>query len=198
VPAQSRATTRGRCCCSSPPTPSRSGPLRPMPPDAERQQGRAEDLPGRMNRHQVRLQRPARRRPVCGSRGAPAESRRLFQRPTSFVGGAIPTKANLRRPLPRQPERRRPLLLLAHTDVVEAKSARDWTVDPFTLTERGRATSTARRAFGDDKAQARGSGSRTWIRYRREGFTPDRDNHRRASRRTKRGGGPVQTVSPGC
>jgi acetylornithine deacetylase/succinyl-diaminopimelate desuccinylase-like protein len=66
---------------------------------------------------------------------------------------------------------RRPLLLLAHTDVVEAKRE-DWSMDPFTLTERdgyfyGRGT-------GDDKAQAA-----VWVanllRYKREGFRPDRD-----------------------
>jgi acetylornithine deacetylase/succinyl-diaminopimelate desuccinylase-like protein len=87
-----------------------------------------------------------------------------------FVGGAIPTKANLVVRY-RGTGRGRPLLLLAHTDVVEAKRE-DWTMDPFTLTERdgyfyGRGT-------GDDKAQAA-----VWIanliRYKREGFKPDRD-----------------------
>jgi len=87
-----------------------------------------------------------------------------------FVGGAIPTKANLVVRY-RGTGRLRPLLLLAHTDVVEAKRE-DWSMDPFTLTERdgyfyGRGT-------GDDKAQAA-----IWIanliRYKREGFKPDRD-----------------------
>ena len=87
-----------------------------------------------------------------------------------FVGGAIPTKANLVVRY-RGTGRSRPLLLLAHTDVVEARRE-DWTMDPFTLTERdgyfyGRGT-------GDDKAQAA-----VWIanliRYKREGFKPDRD-----------------------
>lgn len=87
-----------------------------------------------------------------------------------FVGGAIPTKANL---VVRYHGTggARPILLLAHTDVVEAKRD-DWSMDPFTLTEKdgyfyGRGT-------GDDKAQAA-----VWIanliRYRREGFKPDRD-----------------------
>jgi len=87
-----------------------------------------------------------------------------------FIGGAIPTKANL---VVRYHGTggRRPILLLAHTDVVEAKRE-DWSMDPFTLTERdgyfyGRGT-------GDDKAQAA-----VWIanliRYKREGFRPDRD-----------------------
>jgi acetylornithine deacetylase/succinyl-diaminopimelate desuccinylase-like protein len=66
---------------------------------------------------------------------------------------------------------RKPLLLLAHTDVVEAKRE-DWSMDPFQLIEKdgyfyGRGT-------GDDKAQAA-----VWIanliQYRAEGFTPDRD-----------------------
>ena len=105
---------------------------------------------------------------------AEAVARRLkaagFPDADIFVGGAIPTKANLVVRY-RGTGRSRPLLLLAHTDVVEAKRE-DWTMDPFTLTERdgyfyGRGT-------GDDKAQAA-----VWIanliRYKREGFKPDRD-----------------------
>jgi len=87
-----------------------------------------------------------------------------------FVGGASPKKANL---VARYhgTGRRKPILLLAHTDVVEAKRE-DWTMDPFQFTEKdgyfyGRGT-------GDDKAQAA-----VWIanliRYKREGFQPDRD-----------------------
>ena len=66
---------------------------------------------------------------------------------------------------------RKPLLLVAHTDVVEAKRE-DWSIDPFQLTEKdgyfyGRGT-------GDDKAQAA-----VWIaillQYKAEGFVPDRD-----------------------
>jgi acetylornithine deacetylase/succinyl-diaminopimelate desuccinylase-like protein len=87
-----------------------------------------------------------------------------------FVGGAIPTKANL---VVRYhgAGRRKPILLLAHTDVVEALRE-DWSTDPFQFIERdgyfyGRGT-------GDDKAQAA-----VWIanliRYKREGFQPDRD-----------------------
>ena len=87
-----------------------------------------------------------------------------------FVGGAIPTKANLVVRY-RGNGRRKPLLLLAHTDVVEAKRE-DWSIDPYQFIERdgyfyGRGT-------GDDKAQAA-----VWIanliRYKREGFKPDRD-----------------------
>jgi acetylornithine deacetylase/succinyl-diaminopimelate desuccinylase-like protein len=87
-----------------------------------------------------------------------------------FVGGAIPTKANL---VVRYhgTGAKKPVLLLAHTDVVEAKRE-DWSTDPFQFIERdgyfyGRGT-------GDDKAQAA-----VWIanliRYKREGFKPDRD-----------------------
>ncbi len=66
---------------------------------------------------------------------------------------------------------RRPLLLLAHLDVVEARKE-DWSFDPFKLTEQdgyfyGRGTT-------DDKAMAA-----VWIAnlilYRQEGFMPDRD-----------------------
>ena len=87
-----------------------------------------------------------------------------------FVGGAIPKKANLVVRY-RGTGARKPILLLAHTDVVEAKRE-DWSMDPFQLSERdsffyGRGT-------GDDKAQAA-----VWIanliQYKREGFKPDRD-----------------------
>src|SRR5580658_6364830 len=87
-----------------------------------------------------------------------------------FIGGASPKKANL---VVRYhgTGARKPILLLAHTDVVEAKRE-DWSMDPFQFLERdgffyGRGT-------GDDKAQAA-----VWIanliRYKREGFKPDRD-----------------------
>src|SRR4051795_4495517 len=87
-----------------------------------------------------------------------------------FVGGAIPTKANV---VVRYhgTGAAKPILLLAHIDVVEAKRE-DWTTDPFTLIEKdgyfyGRGTI-------DDKAQAA-----VWIanliRYKREGFRPTRD-----------------------
>lgn len=87
-----------------------------------------------------------------------------------FVGGAIPKKANL---VVRYhgTGARKPLLLLAHIDVVEAKRE-DWSMDPFVFTEKdgyfyGRGTR-------DDKAQAA-----VWIanliQYKNEGFKPDRD-----------------------
>ena len=86
------------------------------------------------------------------------------------LGGAIDKKGNLVVRY-RGTGAHKPLLLLAHIDVVEAKRE-DWTVDPFLLTEKdgyfyGRGT-------GDDKAQAA-----VWIanliQYKKEGFKPDRD-----------------------
>src|SRR5712692_1514735 len=93
-----------------------------------------------------------------------------FAEPDIFMGGAIPKKANLVVRY-RGTGGRKPILLLAHTDVVEAKRE-DWSMDPFQFVERdgyfyGRGT-------GDDKAQAA-----VWIanllRYKREGLRPDRD-----------------------
>ena len=66
---------------------------------------------------------------------------------------------------------RKPILLLAHLDVVEAKRE-DWSVEPFKLIEQdgyfyGRGT-------GDDKFMAAAFVANL-IRYRQEGFKPDRD-----------------------
>jgi acetylornithine deacetylase/succinyl-diaminopimelate desuccinylase-like protein len=66
---------------------------------------------------------------------------------------------------------RKPMLLLAHIDVVEARRE-DWTYDPFKLTEKdgwfyGRGT-------GDDKFMAAAFVT-TLIRYKQEGYKPDRD-----------------------
>lgn len=105
---------------------------------------------------------------------AQAVARRLraagFPDADIFVGGANPKKANLVVRY-RGTGRRRPILLVAHTDVVEAKRE-DWSMDPFTLTEKDGYFYA--RGTGDDKAQAA-----VWIanliRYKREGFRPDRD-----------------------
>jgi len=87
-----------------------------------------------------------------------------------FIGGAIPNKANLVVRY-RGAGKLKPILLLAHIDVVEAKRE-DWTLDPFTFTEKdgyyyGRGTA-------DDEAQVA-----VWlanlIRYKRERYRPDRD-----------------------
>jgi acetylornithine deacetylase/succinyl-diaminopimelate desuccinylase-like protein len=87
-----------------------------------------------------------------------------------FVGGAIPTKANV---VVRYhgTGARKPLLLLAHIDVVEALRE-DWTVDPFVFLEKdgyfyGRGTA-------DDKAQA-AVWVATLLRFKRENYKPDRD-----------------------
>jgi len=66
---------------------------------------------------------------------------------------------------------RKPLLLLAHLDVVEAKRE-DWSFDPFVFLEKdgyfyGRGT-------GDDKAMA-SILTANLIRLKQEGFKPDRD-----------------------
>jgi acetylornithine deacetylase/succinyl-diaminopimelate desuccinylase-like protein len=66
---------------------------------------------------------------------------------------------------------RRPILLLAHLDVVEARRE-DWSVDPFKLTDKdgyfyGRGT-------GDDKYMAAAFVANL-IRYKQEGYRPDRD-----------------------
>jgi len=66
---------------------------------------------------------------------------------------------------------RKPILLLAHLDVVEAKPE-DWSVDPFKLLEKdgylyGRGT-------GDDKFMAAAFVANL-IRYKQENFKPDRD-----------------------
>jgi len=81
-----------------------------------------------------------------------------------------PRKGNLVARL-RGTGKRKPLLLVAHLDVVPALRS-DWSVDPFKLTEQdgyfyGRGSS-------DDKYMA-SSFVTNLIRYRKEGYKPDRD-----------------------
>ncbi|MGH9331537.1 MAG: M20/M25/M40 family metallo-hydrolase [Vicinamibacterales bacterium] len=81
-----------------------------------------------------------------------------------------PRKGNLVARL-RGTGRQKPILLLAHLDVVEARRG-DWSMDPFTFTEKdgffyGRGTS-------DDKAMA-AIFVANLIRYRQESWTPGRD-----------------------
>ena len=92
-----------------------------------------------------------------------------------FLGGPRPDKGNIvvRYHGSGGIAGRRPLLLLAHLDVVQALK-KDWSpdLDPFTFTERdgyyyGRGT-------GDDKAMA-SIFVATLIRYKRDGYVPDRD-----------------------
>ncbi len=105
---------------------------------------------------------------------AEAAARRLraagFPASDIFLGGAKSTKFNLVVRL-HGTGAKKPILLLAHTDVVEAKRA-DWSMEPFTLIEKdgfyyGRGTS-------DDKAQA-AVWLATIIRMKQENFRPDRD-----------------------
>lgn len=66
---------------------------------------------------------------------------------------------------------RRPILLLAHLDVVEAKRD-DWSVDPFKFLEKG-GYFYGRGSF-DDKSMA-AIFVANLIRYKQEGYKPDRD-----------------------
>src|SRR5438309_3879139 len=66
---------------------------------------------------------------------------------------------------------RKPILLVAHIDVVPA-SREDWSTDPFKLTEQDGYFYA--RGSGDDKYMA-ASFIANLIRYRQEGFKPDRD-----------------------
>ncbi len=82
-----------------------------------------------------------------------------------------PRKGNLVARYRGRDSGRKPLLLLAHIDVVEA-NPEDWTLDPFTFTEQdgyyyGRGTM-------DDKDEA-AIHIATLIRLKEEGFQPDRD-----------------------
>jgi len=86
------------------------------------------------------------------------------------VFNPAPQKGNLVARL-RGTGARRPILLMAHLDVVEARRE-DWTLDPFTFTERdgyyyGRGTT-------DDKNLV-AAWVTTLVRMKQEGFTPDRD-----------------------
>lgn len=92
-----------------------------------------------------------------------------------FVGGPRPEKFNVVARIhgKRPPNVRKPLLLLAHIDVVEALKA-DWSndLDPFVFTERdgyyyGRGTA-------DDKAMASIFVANVF-RMKKEGYVPDRD-----------------------
>jgi acetylornithine deacetylase/succinyl-diaminopimelate desuccinylase-like protein len=139
---------------------------RAMPPESERQLARA------IYKEMVEIKSGYTTGATTPVAEAAAKRLRAAGFPDTdiFVGGASPTKANLVVRY-RGTGRRKPILLLAHTDVVEAKRE-DWSMDPFTFVEKdgyfyGRGT-------GDDKAQAA-----IWIanliRYKREGFKPDRD-----------------------
>jgi acetylornithine deacetylase/succinyl-diaminopimelate desuccinylase-like protein len=83
---------------------------------------------------------------------------------------AAPKRGNLVARL-RGTGKQKPIILMAHLDVVEAKRE-DWTTDPFQLVEKdgyfyGRGT-------GDDKFMA-SAWVANMIRWKQEGYKPDRD-----------------------
>src|ERR1700676_4326456 len=82
----------------------------------------------------------------------------------------VPRKGNLVASL-RGTGARKPILLVAHLDVVPA-SREDWSVEPFKLTEQD-GYFYARRS-GDDKYMAAAFVTNL-IRYKQEGYKPDRD-----------------------
>jgi acetylornithine deacetylase/succinyl-diaminopimelate desuccinylase-like protein len=88
-----------------------------------------------------------------------------------IVAPERPKDGNLVAVLRGTDRRAKPILLLAHIDVVEARRE-DWTRDPFTLVEEGGYFYA--RGVADDKAMA-AIFTDSMIRYRREGFRPRRD-----------------------
>ena len=86
------------------------------------------------------------------------------------VFSPAPRKGNLVARL-RGTGARKPILLLAHLDVVPA-NREDWSVDPFKLTEQDGYYYA--RGSGDDKFMAAAFVTNL-IRYKQEGYRPDRD-----------------------
>ncbi len=85
--------------------------------------------------------------------------------------GPVPHKGNLVARLRGRNTGKKPILLLAHLDVVEADPG-DWSLDPFKFTEQdgwfyGRGTT-------DDKDEA-AIWTTNLIRWKQEGYVPDRD-----------------------
>jgi len=87
------------------------------------------------------------------------------------VIGPTPDRGNLVVRYRGRDSGRRPILLLAHLDVVAADPA-DWELDPFVLTERDGYF--IARGTRDDKDEA-SVHIANLIRFKREGFQPDRD-----------------------
>jgi len=87
-----------------------------------------------------------------------------------FIGGAAERKGNLVATL-RGTGKRKPLLLLAHLDVVEARRE-DWTTDPFKFEEIDGFYYA--RGASDDKAMA-AIFIANLVRLKQEKFVPDRD-----------------------
>jgi acetylornithine deacetylase/succinyl-diaminopimelate desuccinylase-like protein len=108
------------------------------------------------------------------ARAADAMAARL--RAAGFSGSEVqvfkpaPRKGNLLARL-RGSGARKPILLLAHLDVVPA-NPEDWSLDPFRFTEKG--GHFYGRGTSDDKAMAANLVANL-IRYKKEGHKPDRD-----------------------
>jgi acetylornithine deacetylase/succinyl-diaminopimelate desuccinylase-like protein len=111
-----------------------------------------------------------------GDTGRAADAMAARLRAAGFTGADVqvfkpaPRKGNLVARL-HGTGARKPILLLAHIDVVEARPE-DWSADPFRLTEKdgyyyGRGS-------GDDKYMAANFVANL-IRYKQEGYRPDRD-----------------------
>jgi len=109
------------------------------------------------------------------TRAAEAIAARLeaagFPKDDVRILGPLPNKGNVVARLRGRNAGQKPIILLAHLDVVEALPT-DWTVDPFRFLERdgwfyGRGTT-------DDKDEA-AVWTATLIRFKREGYVPNRD-----------------------
>lgn len=105
---------------------------------------------------------------------AEAMARRLkaagFTDKDIFIGGSHPKKGNLVVTL-KGSGKRKPILLMAHIDVVEALRE-DWSFDPFKFQEIDGFYYA--RGSSDDKAMA-AIFVANLIRYKKEGFVPERD-----------------------
>src|ERR1700674_3798535 len=113
---------------------------------------------------------------ATGDTGRAADAMATRLRAAGFSGDDVqvfnpaPRRGNLVARL-RGTGARKPILLMAHLDVVEARRE-DWSVDPFKLLEKdgyfyGRGS-------GDDKFMA-ATFVANMIRYKQEGYKPDRD-----------------------
>lgn len=113
---------------------------------------------------------------ATGDTGRAAEAMGARLRAGGFTGADVqvfhpaPNKGNLVARL-RGSGARKPILLVAHIDVVPALRE-DWSVDPFKLTEKDGYYYA--RGSGDDKFMA-ASFIANLIRYRQDGYKPDRD-----------------------
>jgi acetylornithine deacetylase/succinyl-diaminopimelate desuccinylase-like protein len=113
---------------------------------------------------------------ATGDTGQAAEAMAARLRAAGFAEADVqvfapaPRKGNLVARL-RGTGARKPILLVAHIDVVPA-NPEDWSVDPFKLTEKDGYFYA--RGSGDDKFMAAAFVSNL-IRYKQEGYKPDRD-----------------------